>query len=194
MNTKPKNNEEIEVAPPRNEGEKSSGQTVIQETPEYERTPCMTHESTIEAIIGIAREVIKTLGTTAKTSKQQAIQKLCDMVTHLEEVQMETEAMEEQMRDRMDERMERMENDMKEIKTMITNNAKTWAQVAAMNTTNTASHMHKSNESRDNNAQQATQAKQVKQQAKNEITLSIENTHEESKKELINMTSSEITK
>ena len=60
--------------------------------------------------------------------------------------------------------------------------------------TNTASHMHKFNESRDNNAQQATQAKQVKQQAKNEITLSIENTHEESKKELINMTFSEITK
>jgi len=80
-------------------------------------------------------------------------------MTHLEEMQMETEVMEEQMRDRMDERMERMENDMKEIKTMITNNAKTWAQVAAMNMTNTASHMHKFNESRDNNAQQATQVK-----------------------------------
>ena len=34
------------------------------------------------------------------------------------------------------------------------------------------------------------QGKQVKQQTKNEITLSIENTHEESKKELINMTPS----
>ena len=93
-NTKPKNDEEIEVRPSRQEGEKSSGQTVIRETPEYE-IECMTHESTIEAIVEIAREVINTLGTTAKTSKQQAVQKLCDMITHLEELQVETEVTEE---------------------------------------------------------------------------------------------------
>ena len=84
VNTKPKNNEEIEVCPTGEEEAKSSGQTVIRETPEYERTSCMTHESTIEAIIEIANEVINTLGTTAKTSKLQAILKLSDMVTHLE--------------------------------------------------------------------------------------------------------------
>ena len=56
-----------------------------------------------------------------------------------------------------------MENDMKEIKAMVVNNAKTWAQITATNTTKAASQTHKSNESRDNNAQQATQVKEVKQ-------------------------------
>jgi hypothetical protein len=115
-NTKSKNGEEIYVLPPRKEGEKSSEQTVIRETPEYERVPCMTHESTIEAIIEIAREVINTFGTTAKTSKQQAVLKLRDMITHLEEPQVETEVMEEQMRDRTDERTDRREKMMSQTR------------------------------------------------------------------------------
>ena len=81
---------------------------------------------------------------------------------------------------------------MKEIKEMFTNNEKTYAQAAARNT-NIAPHTHKHHESVDNKAQQTMQT-QGKLQAKNEITLSIENTHEESKKELKNMTPNEITK
>ena len=65
--------------------------TVIPETPPEERPPCKEHDSTPEAILDLANEVIALLGKQATKGpdttaiKIKALGKLNDMVSHLEE-------------------------------------------------------------------------------------------------------------
>ena len=163
---------------------------VCRETPEYERA-CFVHDSSIQAIIEMTKTTIRHLQKTPTVSKSkiaEAVLQLTHMISHMEELEIaleiKTPAHPAHNATASEERLDRMEEDMKEIKAMLTNNTRTWAEIAGTTTTANTNTVHAPANPTRNQQQQELRKELRKEKRQMELDLSTARANEEVKQEL----------